>query len=316
MRIHQYPFSAKLYPSKNSEFINWGWFENRHRENGNIRESFQEYINRYESGFLLNPGIDAEKITNFEGLASTFAKLKTVSEMEAFTLKYGLLGIIEDTNNQRYRGDSLFESIDIWKDNILNVRRLMKLYNFIEKRKMDPEIDSNKIFCLKYWKVDPKNRHEAHLHKYHKNPETLVVYWNDDEKKKNNPGFFLDKHWQPPNEDMDFDEALAGYILSKQVTEALAGGVWVNFTRFDFVKNFNTGFKIQENLYPRYLISAIYYNLFEIINDKRLVHICEFQGCRLPFEKVGKRKYCSDACKQAAYRMRKKSTTTFTTNGP
>ena len=47
------------------------------------------------------------------------------------------------------------------------------------------------------------------------------------------------------------------------------------------------------------------FNITSIINNNEPVHICENLNCKLPFKKVKRQKYCSNACKQEAFRIRK-----------
>lgn len=66
------------------------------------------------------------------------------------------------------------------------------------------------------------------------------------------------------------------------------------------------GFIVQESKTTNYLINAIYYDLWDLISKNEPVYICANPNCKLPFKKVKRQKYCSNACKQEAYRIRKK----------
>ncbi|MDM5450876.1 hypothetical protein [Peribacillus simplex] len=73
----------------------------------------------------------------------------------------------------------------------------------------------------------------------------------------------------------------------------------------EYIRNPSTkGFKITEERYSNYLLAAIYYDLWQTINDSKNVYLCENKNCQLPFVKSGRKKYCNEACKQEAYRIR------------
>ncbi|HZH59608.1 MAG TPA: hypothetical protein VEY70_08545 [Metabacillus sp.] len=67
------------------------------------------------------------------------------------------------------------------------------------------------------------------------------------------------------------------------------------------------GFTIKEWKYTPHLIRAIYHDLWNLVSNNEPVHICQNSNCKLPFKKVKRQKYCSNACKQEAYRIRKAS---------
>ncbi|MCL6560227.1 MAG: hypothetical protein K6U74_15825, partial [Firmicutes bacterium] len=71
-----------------------------------------------------------------------------------------------------------------------------------------------------------------------------------------------------------------------------------------YKKDAAIGYRIGEIRTTPYLLAAIYYDLWELITDNRPIITCG--NCGLPIEKSGRRDYCNDACKQAAYRKRRK----------
>lgn len=69
------------------------------------------------------------------------------------------------------------------------------------------------------------------------------------------------------------------------------------------------GFTIEEAVYSRTLIGAIYQDFWNLVTRNEPISICENPNCKLPFSKVKRQKYCNDACKQEAYRLRKANIT-------
>ncbi|MBT2663085.1 hypothetical protein [Bacillus sp. ISL-45] len=104
-------------------------------------------------------------------------------------------------------------------------------------------------------------------------------------------------------EDKDILE-IAQYALAKVLEFHISGGI--NIGVDDLISNPSTkGFRITEKRYTRFLLAAIYYELWQTINDAKNVYLCENKKCRNPFVKSGrKKKYCNEACKQGAYRTR------------
>lgn len=65
------------------------------------------------------------------------------------------------------------------------------------------------------------------------------------------------------------------------------------------------GFTTRKTKYTKHLINAIYYDFWQLVSRNEPVHVCENPSCKLPFKKVKRQRYCSNACKQEAYRVRK-----------
>ena len=107
----------------------------------------------------------------------------------------------------------------------------------------------------------------------------------------------------------DIDNArldAASYVLASVISRGMAGGITIGKGEVHPSKKSPIGYAITEQRYTDYLLAAIFYDLWELITDSQPVEVCANPDCLLlftPERKTGK--YCSDACKQAAYRERK-----------
>lgn len=219
------------------------------------------------------------------GLATRFAKIKNVDDIDRFTGEFGLLGLTaspESTIDPPSYGRALFEPIDCWLHHIEWVSRLLRLYWALVRRKKgyDEEINEEILRCRKSV--------------LKKGIEGNDVFWFD--------GF---QTWVRTKKDY-VDDDLGAYVLARCIQRNLQGGIHVDFNKFVPAKDAVIGFRIVENKVTPYLLAAIYYDLWELITDNRPVFSCK--KCGLPLERTGRREYCSDACRQAAYRKRNSKT--------
>jgi len=241
---------------------------------------------------------------NPQGLAYEFSKLKSEKEINEFANRYGLLGISTPNHAEinkiklkrdLYQDSSYFidlpngqsdcEPVELWFFHIKQMQKLLKLYRAlinINKREMkESEIEENLLIV--------------------KEPigGSCQILWGD--------GSWTGATF--PVEEIEKEEGflnLARGILAHNVN--LIGNQ--NIGRF--VNTIETGkpplgFTIEESKYTPHLIKAIYHDLWQLISKNEPVHICENLNCKLPFKKVKRQKYCSNACKQEAYRIRKQN---------
>jgi hypothetical protein len=240
---------------------------------------------------------------NFErsGLAFEFSKLKTEKDIDKFANKYGLLGITFPTSYEisRFqnaeplsldfaffsvpRGYGYCEPIDLWFFYIKQVQKTLKLYKALVSIHAS-EMSEQEIEC---------------------NLLNIGEEFN---------GGYLVEWW---------DGSHTGNTVTKELAEK---GDFLQIAKETLIRNVNfhgnqkissivssvidtdkppLGFTIQESKYTDHLINAIYYDLWQLISKNQPVYICENPNCKLPFEKVKRQKYCSNACKQEAYRLRK-----------
>jgi hypothetical protein len=123
--------------------------------------------------------------------------------------------------------------------------------------------------------------------------DRYIVHWIDGEEILMLPENFEEKPLQE----------IAQYTLAKILESHISGGI--NLSVGGLIFNPTTkGFMITEQRYTRYLLAAIYYDLWQTINDSKNIYLCENRNCRLPFVKSGRKRYCNEACKQEAYRIR------------
>lgn len=243
-----------------------------------------------------------------DGLMSEFAALKTIKDIAVFSKKYGLLGIeypdslqvnsqspaIQATMQPSYifknYGFSVFEPIELWQWHINEVQKILRLYHSI--RKVNSEAQINDIIEIKM-----DRGMFGSLVEDRELTDRYFVHWTEGDVILMLPEEFEEKTM--------FE--IAQYTIAKVLESNISGGI--NLGVGDIISKPSTkGFMIKEKKYTRYLLAAIYYDLWQTINDSKNVYICKNKKCRLPFVKSGRREHCNDACKQEAYRIRLEET--------
>ncbi|MDQ0221367.1 hypothetical protein ELQ35_15585 [Peribacillus cavernae] len=243
-------------------------------------------------------------IFNNDGLMDKFASLKTIKDIEAFSMKYGLLGITHPDNLQVNSNSpaimatleppilftkydfSVFEPIELWQWHIDEVRRILRLYHTARKANSEEllyEVIEIKLHSGRF----------GSLAEDREITERYFVYWTNGEVILMLPKEFEEKSM------LD----IAQYTLAKILELRISGGI--NLGPGEVISNTSTKeFTITEQRYSKYLLAAIYYDLWQTINNSKNVYLCENRNCRFPFVKSGRKKYCNEACKQEAYRIR------------
>lgn len=243
-------------------------------------------------------------IFNNDGLMSQFASLKTLEDIEVFSKKYGLLGIqhpnstqvnskspaIEATVQPSFiftnYGFSVFEPIVLWQWHISEVQKILRLYHAVRKA------SSNELI-YEIIEIKMKRGMFGSLAEDREITERYFVHWTD----------WISILMLPTEFEEKSILEIAQYTLAHVIELRISGGI--NLATGDIIFNPSTkGFMITEQRYTRYLLAAIYYDLWQTINNSKNIYLCENKNCRLPFVKSGRKKYCSDACKQEAYRIR------------
>ncbi|MFP3886789.1 hypothetical protein U8V97_15180 [Priestia filamentosa] len=245
---------------------------------------------------------------NKEGLINEFVRLKTPEDITSFAQKYGLLGIkapdIEQITSTYpvvqylmrpsyiFTGYdfSVFEPIDLWIWHIKEVRQIFKLYNVVKKKSSDEQV--NELIEIKIH----KGRLEDHLYEDGDILNSFFVHWTSGEQILKLPQLL---------EEQSLLE-IGRYTLIKMLESRLFGGVHEGGIYTIGIHSGNKAFKVRERKYAVSLLAAIYYDLWKKIVDDINIYFCGNIKCGLPFVKSGRQKYCSDACKQEAYRIRHK----------
>jgi hypothetical protein len=241
---------------------------------------------------------------NPEGLAWEFSKIKNEKEINIFANRYGLLGIRTPDQTEInkikfgkdiYSDSSYFiklpighsdcEPIELWFFHIKQMQKLLKLYQAlikIHKGEMhESEIEDN-LLTVK----EPIGG------------SCQILWW--------------DGTWTgftATEEEMEKEEGLLK--LAQSLLALKVNSIGNQDIRRDpetiVTGKPPLGFTIIEWKYTSHLIRAIYRDLWNLVSNNEPVHICENTNCKLPFKKVKRQKYCSNACKQEAYRLRKSS---------
>ncbi len=243
-------------------------------------------------------------VFNNNGLMSEFASLKTIKDIEAFSKKYGLLGIKHPDSEQvnskspliratlqpslvfNNYGFSVFEPVKLWQWHIKEVQNILRLYHGVRKASSDELIYEIVEIKMHSGMFGSLAEDRAITNRY-------FVHWTDGEEILMLPEDFEEKTILE----------IAQYTLAKVLESHISGGI--NLGVGDLISKPSTkGFMITEKRYSRYLIAAVYYDLWQTINNSKNVYICENKNCRLPFVRSGRRLHCNDACKMEAYRIR------------
>lgn len=223
-----------------------------------------------------------------KGLAARFSRITNYKDVYFFAEEYGPLGLTGRQPKNIYRsplyGSSGKEDMAWWYGHAAVVRQLLRLYNILSRAKKKAEYDAEDALL-----------------------NVLQFKW-----KGSRARLFCIETGQGLNisigEDMSPSE-IAAFVLSAILSRMLQGGINIGFESFTPAEDTIPGFRVKEYRYTRFLLAAIYYDLWEMVTDNRPVIACGF--CGRVFEKSGRRKYCpdnNDTCKQKAYYYRKKST--------
>jgi hypothetical protein len=264
------------------------------------------YLNEEEREGLIAAVTEPKEVhIDIKVLALNFSKLKDTAEIESFSKNYGLLGllappIVESVQSPPFLDKSLifkksmygscyYEPLLLWKWHTKNVRCLLRLYNALKKENSGNEIEIEDSIL----RVQPISRSVNDINI--NISDEYGVFWAD--------GEFTNIEISSP-EERSFKE-LGERVLVDGISRWIEEGV--NLYAKDIIKDEtkDVGFRIPERRRTSYLLVAIYYGLWQLVNNSAKIEICDNPNCRQPFEKIGRGKHCKPACKQAAYRARK-----------
>lgn len=280
----------KIKSLNEEAFHNWKrWSDLFQSEKGVIRDTSKKTFN--------------PSIFNRKGIVYEFSNLKTEKDIEKFATKYGMLGIgtpliddgtpkklLEQRENFDFEsvtaGYSYYEPLEIWFFYIQQINKCLKLYKALVNAHKGEKVEiEDKIL-----KIGHEFR-DIHTNK-------LIGYWilwHDNR----NTGTFI-----PEDYKIDFID-IGRKVLIENIRYKAMQRIAIN-PEIIVTRKPPLGFVLKENKYTPFLITAIYYDLWELIANNEPVYFCENPNCKLPFPKVKRQKYCSNACKQEAYRIRKR----------
>jgi hypothetical protein len=229
-----------------------------------------------------------QRMLDTKGIATKFASLKTDKEIENFAKEYGLLGVLSGEKNFSIDyAITLFEPLSLWKNHIKNIRRLLKLYRALAAIKERTSLDivgeivtvkeENDFFMTFEWVPEDKNDNDLYI-----------------------PFLFDHKVIK----EKDFDNAIGVNLLTQYIQTGLKNTI--NIVASEIVPSMGSiiGYRIKEERSTDYLLAAIYYDLWKLISNDEVIHLCGY--CGRPFKKSGRKKYCNDSCKTMAYQNRMK----------
>lgn len=245
-----------------------------------------------------------------EGIVFEFSKLKTEKDIINFAMKYGQLGIYlrrdiprdvthYRTLEKRYgkaflgmisttEGYSCFEPIQLWRFYIDLIQKNLKLYRALvnnqQGKKKEIEDDILRI-DYGFFGSDARER------------KSYNINWYDGQKT----GTILT---QKEIETLDFI-SIGRIVLIDNIERMVSKNIEIIAAKVINTNKSPLGFTLVEGKKTYSLLTAIYYDFWQLISKNQPVHICENPNCRLPFNKTGRRKFCSNACKQEAYLIRK-----------
>lgn len=275
------------------------------------KEQWSKILGEINKGLYYKIGEEPKQREFYrKGIVYEFAKLKTEKNIHEFASKYGLLGITPPQNDEKViqhilddvdifgigtviermaKKGSNFEPIEVWWTLIKKIQDNLKLYQALVSihRGNEVEIEDNLLKVsstpVSLWKD----------YKYYP-----VLWYNDEFTSTAIEAADLDK--------MDFVD-IGRLVLIENIQ--LQAYETTRPTHVDIVNTNKPplGFTLVESKIATNLITAIYYDLWQMISENKPVHICQNPNCKLPFEKIKRQQYCTNACKQEAYRIRKKT---------
>jgi hypothetical protein len=228
-----------------------------------------------------------------KNIATKFASLITEKEIERFAKEYGLLGVLSSHHygNVNY-GPTVFEPIKIWKTHIQQIKRLLRLYEALKSKRSgkNRDIIGEIVSCDEH----------VYLDRY-----VVPFNWIDNSLRTTAEKLAYLITDKPINDELITDDAFIGMnILTFSIKNGLKNAIDIEASNIVPSESSMIGFRIRETYSTTYLLAAIYYDLWRLVNEDEDIHFCG--NCGRPFQKIGRKKYCNDSCKSMAYQNRKK----------
>jgi len=248
---------------------------------------------------------------SIRGLSERFSKIKTEKDISEFAAEYGLLGIVankpEDSSTEYFPDlspnytETTREPLSLWREHAEVMRRLLSIYYHLKRGKGDSFYDTeDRLFDVlrltkRYNIVEHITEKDGKVSKEVRAQAVPLVnvVWAEDGK---HTGSIMDQ-------EVSLIEASA-ILLASITGRMLQGGIHIGYGRVVEAKDTPFGYRISETRYTHSPLAAAYYDLWEMVTEDRGVITCGF--CNRVIERSGRRKYCNNLCRQAAYEKRKR----------
>lgn len=257
-----------------------------------------------------------DKPLNFDttNIAKEFSRIEDASDIDDFSLQYGLLGY-----NSEYLFDlvldgsnySICESMDrfIYPYDVTNQyikSDSSKTYESYFGARIKPGYILQPDWIQRPWIETVTDW----LHHSKKVRSMLEIYKDlaDYKKVDIKDCISIFDHLEPgilPITSTDPRKTVM-QALAFEISGELKNNIDVGYSEIEETDATPIGYRILETRTTKHLLAAIYYDLWRTITAFEPIYICNY--CKRPIiNKIGRRLYCEDrACKQAAYRKRTK----------
>lgn len=236
------------------------------------------------------------------GISREFSAIKEASDIEKFSLKYGLLGFNsehsfithfdtmseKDENDEEISKEYSFEIITDLTETSSKTAGYVDKTDWLRRPWIETADDwlhhSEKVRIMLNIYSDLK-----------RGKETTYLLENEDKFDHVKPSLFADYSLHP-NE-------IAIRAIAQEISVELSNKIHVGYSDVEESNTTPIGYRILETRTTKHLLAAIYYDLWRTITAFEPIYICNY--CKRPLiDKFGRRVYCSNSCKQAAYRKR------------
>jgi hypothetical protein len=242
------------------------------------------------------PPVKHDTPQSLEGIFQSFCKLDPYNkedDFKDFISRNGLLGIWEPPPFQilnfmgeiKYcdkakHGTFVYEPLKLWVKHIEIARELFKIYSTLIR---------SKKYGNRHIQVD-------------RVPAPTEI--------KNGRGYFyrLGNQLVLINEaEFEKPEKTAIEILGQCLQKVLRGGINIDYTNFVSNPKSNIGYSFIPTYSTPYLIAAIYFTLWKMVNTQESAYTCDY--CGNPIDNISKgriKRYCNGNCRQYDNRQRKR----------
>lgn len=273
------------------------WKEGKYLFAERIFESWDSIYKNIDSYIVDSNTLSAHSETfDYKGLATKFSRLRTAEDIKNFASQYGMLGFTTPSPEKAARFSkthniahldlhtpSVVEPTDLWFDSVAQVNRLLQLYRALVKmvKKNVDSIEENLLTNIPL--------HDDCYNVVWKDGHPTNVYLTELELISLDPLEIYRK------------------VLVNEITQMIDRSNITISPKIIHSSKAPLGMVVIEAPYTSFLITAIYYDLWSMLSEETHIEICANDECNLPFMKSKNQIYCSDACKQAAYRKRKRA---------